>query len=234
MSPRADDSSTHESALGSDAVSGDARRRPNAARVAAVLVGLAAAALIAVLATRDSDDGSIRAASPLIGELVPHLRGELIWPPAAAEGDRPLPGVQIGADAVARFDIDATPRRWVLVNFFASWCVPCVREHPALAEWIERHQHDGALVAVPFGDRTADALTFYERLGGDWPVVDDPDARWAVAFGVLRPPESFLVTPDGIVAARWQGQITADDPDSVIAALVAQWNADADPTGSTR
>ena len=238
MSRDADDSSTHESASGNDADSGIVGWRPNAARVAAVLVGLAAAALIAVLATRDSDDGSIRAASPLIGELVPQLRGELIWPPAAAgavDGDRPLPGVQIGADGVARFDIDATPRRWVLVNFFASWCVPCEREHPALAKWVERHPHDGALVAVPFGDRTADALTFYERLGGDWPVVDDPDARWAVAFGVLRPPESFLVTPDGIVAARWQGQITADDPDAVIAALVARWSAaDAGPAGSTR
>ena len=222
----------------SDAVSGGSGRRSNAARVAAVLVGLAAAGLIALLATRDSDGGSIRAASPLIGELVPQLRGELIWPPDAAgavAGDPTLPGVQIGADAVARFDIDATPRRWVLVNFFASWCVPCEREHPALAQWLDRHPHDAAVVAVPFGDRTADAVAFYERLGGDWPVVDDPDARWAVAFGVLRPPESFLVTPEGIVAARWQGQITADEPDAVIAALVAQWNdADAAPTGSTQ
>ncbi len=238
MSPDADDSSTQASGSGSDAVSGGAGRRPNSARVAAVLVGLAAAALIAVLATRDADDGSIRAASPLIGELVPQLRGELIWPRAATDavgGVRPLPGVKIGADGVARFDIDATPRRWVLVNFFASWCVPCEREHPALAEWVERHRNDGALVAVPFGDRTADAVTFYERLGGGWPVVDDPDARWAVAFGVLRPPESFLVTPDGIVAARWQGQITADDPDAVISALVAQWSAaDAGPAGLTR
>ena len=238
MSPDAEASATHESALGNDAVRNGTGRRLNAARVAAVLVGLAAAGLIAVLATRDSDDGSIRAASPLIGELVPQLRGELIWPPAGAgavDGDRPLPGVQIGADGVARFDIDETPRRWVLVNFFASWCVPCAREHPALAEWAQRHQYDGALVAVPFGDRTADAVSFYERLGGDWPVVDDPDAQWAVAFGVLRPPESFLVTPDGIVAARWQGQITADAPDAVIAALVAQWStADAGPAGPTR
>ena len=201
-------------------------------RIAAVGVGLVAAGLIALLATRDADGGSIRAASPLIGELVPPLRGELIWPPASfldAGGAQALPGVRIGPDNVARFDIDAASPRWVLVNFFASWCVPCEREHPALATWAARHSYDGVLVAVPFGDRTDDAVAFYERLGGDWSVVDDPDSRWAVEFGVLRPPESFLVTPEGIVAARWQGQIRADDPDAVIALLLGTASGDAAP-----
>ena len=206
-------------------MSGDseARRSRSWVRAAAVLVGLFAAGLIALLATSDADGGSIRAASPLIGEVVPPLRGELIWPPQSlldAGGASALLGVRIGPDDVARFDIDAASPRWVLVNFFASWCVPCEREHPALATWAARHSFDGALVAVPFGDRTEDAIAFYERLGGDWPVVDDPDSRWAVEFGVLRPPESFLITPDGRVAARWQGQISADDPDDVIALLL--------------
>ena len=209
-----------------------ARRGHGWVRAAAVLVGLAAAGLIAVLATQDTDSGGIRAASPLIGELVPPLRGELIWPPASfldAGGAQALPGVRIGPDDVARFDIDAASRRWALVNFFASWCVPCEREHPALAEWAARHSYDGVVVAVPFGDRTEDAVAFYERLGGDWSVVDDPDSRWAVEFGVLRPPESFLITPDGIVAARWQGQISADDPDAVIELLLGTASGDTSP-----
>lgn len=207
----------------------EASRSRSWVRVAAVLVGVVAAGLIALLATRDSDGGSVRAASPLIGEPVPHLRGELIWPPAqllTADTAPTLPGVRSGPDGVARFDIDTAAPRWVLVNFYASWCVPCEREHPALVEWAARHAFDGAVVAVPFGDRTPDAIAFYERLGGEWPVVDDPDARWAVEFGVLRPPESFLITPDGVVAARWQGQISADDPDAVIALLVGAASAD--------
>ena len=217
----------------SDGTPGPAPLRQRAwVRISAVLVGLVAAGLVALLATRDSDGGSIRAASPLIGEPVPHLRGELIWPPAntlAADDAQRLPGVRSDPDGAARFDIDAAAPRWVLVNFYASWCVPCEREHPALEEWAERHPFDGAVVAVPFGDRTADAIAFYERLGGNWAVIDDPDARWAVSFGVLRPPESFLITPDGIVAARWQGQISADDPDAVIALLLGSASADAAP-----
>ena len=189
------------------------------ARVAAALVGLAVAGLVLLLATRDTDGGGIRAASPLIGEVVPPLSGNLIWPPDPLS-EPAVPGVQPDAQGSAQFDIDALAGRWVLVNFFASWCVPCEREHPALTAWAARHRFDGALVAVPFGDRTQDAVAFYERLGGDWPVVEDADSRWAVAFGVLRPPESFLVTPDGVVAARWQGQIAADDPDALIDLLL--------------
>ena len=199
----------------------------------ATLVGLVAAGLIALLATSDADGGGISVSSPLINNAVPPLQGELIWPPQSfldAAGAQALPGVRIGPDEVARFDIDAASPRWVLVNFFASWCVPCEREHPALATWAARHSFDGALVAVPFGDRTEDAIAFYERLGGAWPVVDDPDSRWAVEFGVLRPPESFLITPGGVVVARWQGQISADDPDDVIAFLLDS-ASDAAPAG---
>lgn len=234
MTPAFDGEARTESGLESGAPgpsdsSAEAFRSRSWVRVTAVLVGVVAAGLIVLLATRDSDGGSIRAASPLVGEPVPHLRGELIWPPAqllAADAAPTLPGVRLGGDGVARFDIDAVAPRWVLVNFYASWCVPCEREHPALVEWAERHRFDGAVVAVPFGDRTPDAIAFYERLGGNWAVIDDPDARWAVEFGVLRPPESFLITPDGVVAARWQGQIGADDPDSVIALLLGAAGAD--------
>ena len=232
MTPETADAAGADSPSEADADGRRGNRGRAWVRIAAVGVGLVAAGLIALLATRDADGGSIRAASPLIGELVPPLRGELIWPPEAfldAGGAQALPGVRIGPDDVARFDIDAASPRWVLVNFFASWCVPCDREHPALVEWAARHSYDGALVSVPFGDRTDDAVAFYERLGGDWSVVDDPDSRWAVEFGVLRPPESFLITPDGIVAARWQGQISADDPDAVIALLLGTASGDASP-----
>jgi len=166
-----------------------------------LISGAAAAillALVLVLATRDIDNG-LGANSPLVGQLVPAI---------------------VGTDFAGRtFDVDEHKNSWVLVNFFASWCVPCIREHPELDEWSRRHEFDGIVISVPFGDTEKDARKFFTDYGGDWPVLMDTDALWAVAFGVLRPPESFLAAPGGTVVARWQGAITADALDEVMASV---------------
>ena len=51
---------------------------------------------------------------------------------------------------------------------------------------------------------------FFAEEGGDWPVVYDTDGRFAVAFGVAKVPETWIVDPDGIVRARFISQVTAD------------------------
>lgn len=167
-------------------------------RLVSVAIGVILLAFIAVLATRESGDGTA-SKSPLIGELVPKVTGES------------LNGTN--------FDVDDFYNRWVLVNFFASWCVPCVREHPQLAEWQARNKEKGIVISIPFGDTEEDVRDFFDKHGGGWPVLMDQDAAWAVAFGVLRPPESFLVGPGGTVVAKWQGQITADEVDRVVSDL---------------
>lgn len=166
-----------------------------AVRLLSATIGVVLLAFVVILATRESGNGAA-SRSPLIGELVPAVTGES------------LNGTN--------FDIDEFSNRWALINFFASWCVPCEREHPQLAEWQDRHSANGIVVSIPFGDTEEDARNFFEKHGGDWPVLMDRDAAWAVAFGVMRPPESFLVSPGGIVVAKWQGQITADEVDRVV------------------
>ncbi len=173
--------------------------------IAAVIVAVLVGALIAVLAT-STQGGDNRTASPLIGELVPAVESELLLN---------------GTDVSTTFNIDALNNRWVLVNFFASWCVPCRQEHPELVSWSNSHRFDGQVVSIPFGDTDEAAIGFFTEYGGDWPVLRDADARWAVAFGVLRPPESFLVAPNGTVVARWQGRITEAEIDQVIAEVTS-------------
>ena len=196
-----------------DSATGSARGRWLAALIFAGLF----AVLIAVLATSSQGDDN-RVASPLIGELVPAIEGDLLLGQAFSTAT----GAANGATATA-FNIDSLGGRWVLVNFFASWCVPCRQEHPELVAWSQDHRFDGQVVSIPFGDTDEGAVAFFEEFGADsglqpWPVLKDTDARWAVAFGVLRPPESFLVAPNGTVVARWQGRITANEVDQVIAA----------------
>src|SRR3546814_15694294 len=108
--------------------------------------------------------------------------------------------------------------RWVAVNFFASWCIPCMEEHPELVAFDEAHREagDAAVVGVTYDDRTDDAKEFFAKRGGDWPVVDDPENSIGVAYGVARVPETFLVAPNGIVVERLAGGVTAAQIDQLI------------------
>ncbi len=185
------------------------------ARLIAALIFLVIAGLFIVVLARSTQGGDTRAASPLIGELVPAIEGELLL--GASSGT----DTGAGREPNSVFNIDAVTGRWVLVNFFASWCVPCRQEHPEIVSWSNSHPFDGQVVSIPFGDTDEAAVAFFTEYGDEWPgwpVVKDANADWATAFGVLRPPESFLVAPNGAVIAKWLGRITAAEIDQVIAA----------------
>jgi cytochrome c biogenesis protein CcmG/thiol:disulfide interchange protein DsbE len=98
--------------------------------------------------------------------------------------------------------------RYVLVNFFATWCVPCVREHPELVRFSSRHDAagDASVVSVVYDDELSDVRSFFASRGGDWPVIDNNGAK--VDWGVRGVPESFLVDPDGVVLTRIVGGVT--------------------------
>lgn len=120
------------------------------------------------------------------------------------------------------FDLQAQRGNWVVINFFASWCVGCRIEHPELVAFTERHADDGTgLVSVMFGDTEQAASDFFAELGGSWPalVASGDVGRVAIDYGVTGVPETLLVSPSGRVVAKWIGQrgVTADAIDSAIA-----------------
>jgi cytochrome c biogenesis protein CcmG, thiol:disulfide interchange protein DsbE len=130
-------------------------------------------------------------------------------------------GLQIGQPApdVALTDLDGNTLRLselrgqpVIVNFWASWCGPCVEEFPVLERAIARHQADGlAVVGIVFRDNSEAARDFMARMGASWTAAMDPGELTAQSFGVLAPPESFFIDRDGIVRGRQIGQLTAND-----------------------
>lgn len=119
------------------------------------------------------------------------------------------------------FDLADYRGRWVVVNFFATWCIPCIEEHPELTAFAAAHADtgDAALVSVLFDNTADDARAFFADNGGDWPVVIDDDGAVGVAYGVARVPESFLVAPTGIVVQRLVGGVTQAKLDDLIAQL---------------
>lgn len=171
---------------------------PRTALVAAVVLAVLVALLVAVLATRAQSSERVTR-SPLLGKLAP-----------------PIEGTTLDGDA---FDLRAQRGRWVVVNFFATWCVPCIQEHPELAAFEASHAAagDATVVSVLFDDEPDNARAELDKRGGEWPVVIDPEGAVSVSYGVARVPESFLVAPDGTVVQRLVGGVTAAGLDDLLA-----------------
>jgi len=176
-----------------DEVSDSDRSRPSSARWVALTIGVLMLALVGVLATRDPAATRV-AKSPLVGKPAPAVVGVTV------DGDS--------------FDLGDLQGRFVVVNYFATWCVPCQREHPELVEFSDRRRAE--VVSVVFDDKPEAVADFFAREGGDWPVVAD-DGRIALSYGVAGIPESFLVNPDGVIVAKITGGVTADGLDALIA-----------------
>ena len=96
----------------------------------------------------------------------------------------------------------------VVLNFWASWCIPCKQENPALVDAWERYRGtDVVLVGIVYQDSTDAAGDYASRLGNSWPSAVDGDGRVALRYGVFGIPETFFIGPDGVIAGRHIGPI---------------------------
>lgn len=96
----------------------------------------------------------------------------------------------------------------VIVNFWASWCVPCKQENPALvAVWERYRTSDVMLIGILYQDSLDSARDYTRRMGNTWPTGIDDDGRVAFAYGVFGIPETFFIGPDGVIAGRHIGAI---------------------------
>ena len=148
------------------------------------------AAFAAFLSTRDTAEGQLTP-SRLVGQQAPAIRS-----------------TTVGGES---FKLASLRGSWVVLNFFASWCPPCKEEAPELVgfEWTQRQQANGAkVVSVIFNDSNAAAAQFHEFYGARWPLVTDPGGNTAASFGVVSPPETFIISPKGKVVDALPGGVT--------------------------
>lgn len=156
---------------------------------AALLGGAAFWAMLERMAEGSFDPHGVP--NPLVGHRVPDFTLPA-QPPGAGFGS---------ADLLA-----AAARRPVLVNFFASWCVPCAEEAPMLAALA---QAGLPIWGIAYKDRAADAVEFLTRSGNPYArLARDEPGRVAIDWGVYGVPESYLIDRAGIVRWRWAGPLT--------------------------
>jgi len=164
---------------------------PRLSRRLAPVVGVVLVAFFVVLAV-SKPRGEADVSSPLIGNPAPAVTSTLIG----------------GGD----FDLSRRKGSWVVLNFFNSTCVPCRNEHPELVRFADEQSAlaDGAELFTVVNDDSDEAVTaFFEEKGGTWGKVRDPDGTIAVAFGVAKVPETWVIDPSGFVRLRVAGEVTS-------------------------
>ncbi len=106
----------------------------------------------------------------------------------------------------------------VLVNFFASWCAPCLAEHPLVTRLKER---EGAtIVGIAWKDKPEATRAWLQRLGDPFKVVGyDTDGKLALDWGLAGVPETYLIDGQGIVRLHFRGPRTERDLATILPLL---------------
>jgi cytochrome c biogenesis protein CcmG/thiol:disulfide interchange protein DsbE len=108
-----------------------------------------------------------------------------------------------------------------LVNFWASWCVPCIIEHPQLM----RLSREGVPVfGIAYKDKPADSLKFLRERGNPYRLLSkDEPGRVAIDWGVYGVPETYLLDRQGIIRWRFAGPVTPDVLEQDIRPLIRRY-----------
>lgn len=109
--------------------------------------------------------------------------------------------------------------KWVIVNYWATWCPPCLQEIPDLVDFHEKHKdRDAVVLGINTEDLTAERLrAFTESYLVSYPVLyGDPDYRQLVG-PVPALPTTYIISPKGEVEARNVGPLTGEQIEQFIA-----------------
>jgi cytochrome c biogenesis protein CcmG/thiol:disulfide interchange protein DsbE len=97
----------------------------------------------------------------------------------------------------------------VVLNFWASWCLPCADEAALLARAARDYEGQSVrFVGIGVWDPESDATAFLTRYGVDYPNGPDTGGRILMEYGLTGVPETYFVRADGTVSRRWNGPIT--------------------------
>jgi cytochrome c biogenesis protein CcmG/thiol:disulfide interchange protein DsbE len=144
---------------------------------------------------------------------------------AAARGDRPqAPDFTLERlDEEGELQLSSLQGKAVVLNVWASWCVPCKQEAPFLEEvWKENRDRGLVVVGLDAKDFRADARRFADRFGLTFPLVYDGPGETLDGFGVTGFPETFVLDREGRVVEAFAGAVDGDDVRERFQAAVEQ------------
>jgi cytochrome c biogenesis protein CcmG, thiol:disulfide interchange protein DsbE len=121
-------------------------------------------------------------------------------------------------DGSGRLTLASFDGRVRVVNFWATWCIPCKAEMPTLERFWRRYRGRGVLfVGVDYNDVSSDALRFARKRGLTYPMVRDPSGAIATRYDVAAVPETFVIDRRGHLVEHFVGSIESGDTKTAFA-----------------
>jgi len=151
--------------------------------------------------------------SPLPGHQAPQFSLAVFSPPSGRSS--PAVGETIS--------LKGLEGKVVVLNFFASWCLPCRAEHAALSETAAKYAaRETQFLGVLYNDDPSAGLSWISEMGGmTYPALVDKESRTAIDYGLYGVPETFIIGPNGRVAHKEVGPVTNALLERVIDSLLA-------------
>ncbi|HVT02869.1 MAG TPA: TlpA disulfide reductase family protein [Thermoanaerobaculia bacterium] len=97
-----------------------------------------------------------------------------------------------------------------VVNFWATWCVPCFAEHGVLQQAAQQYGDRVRFVSVVYDDEPGKIRDFLRDNGSSYPTLLDSAGKTAIAYGVYGVPETFFLDSKGVIVAKFEGPLSPD------------------------
>lgn len=187
--------------------------------------------------------------SPLIGKAAPEFALPRLADAPASIGRRALaPGnsdtsagqanaaASMGADAKGGKDNQVSSQALrgqpYLLNVWASWCMPCLQEHPQMVALAQSHRI--RIVGMNYKDQPADARRWLARNGNPYDeIIVDGQGRTAIDFGVYGVPETFLIDAEGRIRYKLTGALSIQTLQDELLPAIAALENNGQPSGNT-
>ena len=136
----------------------------------------------------------------------------------AAHATAPKPTLVVKTLDDKEFDLSKQNGKYVIVNFWATWCSPCLKELPDISAFVTRHKDKVAAIGLDFEDTDkADVVKFLKSHELSYPVAQvDPDHPPKDFDEPKGLPNTYVIAPDGHVAKAFLGPVTTKDLEAAI------------------